>query len=158
MVFEPSIPQYGIDPNERQQQKLYVFKPQIIHGAPRWNDFGVPPPPLETQPHNSTLQRNTPYRAVEIDRDRFDLLKGNVRKSAGTATSTPGRVLFFNANFLKLLETERQRLAVKRPVVFLDPPWGGVSYKKQVGGSRYQSFPHDHSVGLRSRRLRFVSR
>ena len=35
-------------------------------------------------------------------------------------------------NFLKVLETERETIGVKQPVVFLDPPWGRVHYKKHV--------------------------
>ena len=70
-------------------------------------------------------------RAVGIDEDRFMLLKGNTKKAAG---STPGcrRVRFFNAYFLKVLETERETIGAKQPVVFLDPPWGRVHYKKHV--------------------------
>lgn len=68
---------------------------------------------------------------MEIDRDRFALLKGNVKKASGSS-STHGRVRFFNNDFLNVLESERKGMSAKRPVIFLDPPWGGVDYKKQV--------------------------
>lgn len=74
----------------------------------------------------------SPIRAVEIDRDRFDLLKSNIKKSAAGSAATSGRVFFFNADFLIFLEEQMKRLREKRPVVFLDPPWGGVEYKNQV--------------------------
>lgn len=70
-------------------------------------------------------------RAVEIDRNRFNLLKGNIKKAAG-ASPTHGRVRFFNDDFLNVLLTEKIEMRERRPVVFLDPPWGGVDYKKQV--------------------------
>lgn len=68
---------------------------------------------------------------MEIDRNRFNLLKGNVKKAAGSS-STHGRVRFFNDDVLNVLESEKEGMGAKRPVVFLDPPWGGVDYKKQV--------------------------
>lgn len=70
-------------------------------------------------------------RAVEIDKDRFELLKGNVKRSAGSSP-TPGRVRFFNDDFLNVLEREREGMGARRPIVFLDAPWGGIDYKSQV--------------------------
>lgn len=71
-------------------------------------------------------------RAVEIDPDRFDLLKGNVKKSIARSAHKEKTVRFFNADFLDVLENERGKIAAKRPVVFIDPPWGGEEYKKKV--------------------------
>ncbi|CAN0197835.1 unnamed protein product, partial [Hapterophycus canaliculatus] len=70
--------------------------------------------------------------AVEIDPDRFDLLKGNVKKSIARSAHKEKTVRFFNADFLDVLESERYEIAAKRPVVFVDPPWGGEEYKKKV--------------------------
>ncbi|CAM9565206.1 unnamed protein product [Scytosiphon promiscuus] len=69
--------------------------------------------------------------AVEIDPDRFDLLKGNVKKSIARSAHKQKTVRFFNADFLDVLENERDQIAAKRPVVFIDPPWGGEEYKKK---------------------------
>ncbi|CAN0481895.1 unnamed protein product, partial [Laminaria digitata] len=70
--------------------------------------------------------------AVEIDPDRFKLLRGNVKKAVGSAAASRG-VRFFNSDFLDFLEAEKSEIGAKQPVVFLDPPWGGSDYKKQVG-------------------------
>ncbi|CAM9827099.1 unnamed protein product, partial [Pylaiella littoralis] len=69
--------------------------------------------------------------AVEISPDRFELLKGNVKKSIARSAHKAKTVRFFNANFLDVLETERDAIGEKRPVVFIDPPWGGEEYKKK---------------------------
>ncbi|CAN0350476.1 unnamed protein product [Ectocarpus sp. 12 AP-2014] len=69
--------------------------------------------------------------AVEIDPDRFDLLKGNVKKAIARSAHKEKTVRFFNADFLRVLETERFGIGEKRPVVFIDPPWGGEEYKKK---------------------------
>ncbi|CAN0369408.1 unnamed protein product, partial [Ectocarpus fasciculatus] len=74
--------------------------------------------------------------AVEIDPDRFDLLKGNVKKAIARSAHKEKTVRFFNADFLRVLETERGGIAKKRPIVFIDPPWGGEEYKKKVRGRR----------------------
>lgn len=65
---------------------------------------------------------------MEIDRDRFELLRGNVKQCSTTSV-----VRFFNDDFLRVLQREGGAMRAKRPLVFLDPPWGGVDYKKQVG-------------------------
>ncbi|CBJ32895.1 conserved unknown protein [Ectocarpus siliculosus] len=76
--------------------------------------------------------------AVEIDPDRFDLLKGNVKKAIARSAHKEKTVRFFNADFLRVLETERGGIAEKRPIVFIDPPWGGEEYKKKGGGEEYE--------------------
>lgn len=77
------------------------------------------------------------------------MLKGNVKRSAG-ASPTSGRVLFFNDDFLNVLDAERQRIGEERPVVFLDPPWGGVAYKKQVKSSVSRLAETVHEKGIYS--------
>lgn len=76
------------------------------------------------------------HRAVEIDRDRFELLVSNVENCLG-GPGNPAGVRFLNGDFLNVLQQEKEKIGAKRPVIFLDPPWGGVDYKKQVrnGGS-----------------------
>ena len=69
---------------------------------------------------------------MEIDEERFALLKGNVKKAVGSTAGCGRRVLFFNEDFLSVLEAEKERIGDKRPVIFLDPPWGGVHYKQHV--------------------------
>ena len=49
----------------------------------------------------------------------------------GSAATSRG-VRFFNKDFLDFLEAEKREIGAKQPVVFLDPPWGGLDYKKQV--------------------------
>lgn len=70
-------------------------------------------------------------RAVEIDQDRFELLRSNVRNTSKSCPSIR-RVRYFNDDILRVLEQEREIIEARRPVFFLDPPWGGVDYKKQV--------------------------
>lgn len=72
------------------------------------------------------------HRAVEINSARFELLKGNVKKSIAKSAHKTKTVRFFNDNFLDVLEAEKGAIGAKRPVVFIDPPWGGEAYKKKV--------------------------
>lgn len=55
-----------------------------------------------------------------------------MKKSIARSAHKAKTVRFFNANFLDVLETERDAIGEKRPVVFIDPPWGGEEYKKKV--------------------------
>lgn len=79
-----------------------------------------------------TKKNRNHIRAVEINPDRFELLKGNVKKSIAKSAHKTKTVRFFNENFLDVLEKEKGAIGAKRPVVFIDPPWGGEAYKKKV--------------------------
>lgn len=81
-----------------------------------------------------TRKKKNTHRAVEINPARFELLKGNVKKSVARSAHKTKTVRFFNADFLDVLEAERGAIGAKRPVVFIDPPWGGEAYKKKVIG------------------------
>jgi 16S rRNA G966 N2-methylase RsmD len=55
--------------------------------------------------------------AVEIDTERFEYLKHNISQY-GYNTA------LFNKDYLAIYET------IKQDIIFIDPPWGGLSYKE----------------------------
>jgi predicted RNA methylase len=55
--------------------------------------------------------------AIEIDKERCDILKNNI-------TEYNYKVNVINNNYLDIYEK------LKQDVIFVDPPWGGIDYKK----------------------------
>ena len=62
--------------------------------------------------------------AVEFDPKRFEMLRSNVQFALRGVASPPATDVRCGS-YLDLLHT------LKQDVVFLDPPWGGVGYKKE---------------------------
>ena len=56
--------------------------------------------------------------AVEIDKERFKMLKNNIDEYGF-------KVNLINDDYLKIFDT------LKQDVIFVDPPWGGINYKSQ---------------------------
>jgi nucleoid DNA-binding protein/16S rRNA G966 N2-methylase RsmD len=59
--------------------------------------------------------------SVELDNERFKMLKNNIKLLDITNINT------FNEDALNIID----KLDLKQDVIFLDPPWGGTNYKEE---------------------------
>jgi 16S rRNA G966 N2-methylase RsmD len=65
--------------------------------------------------------------SVEINESNYKLLLENIKTIKDTEVKRPSAIKTYNMNILDFIENSKENF----DVIYLDPEWGGVSYKTQ---------------------------